>query len=95
MTTSLIARARFGVALMTVLGLAGGVYGCDSNAWSDLPTGGGSSTRDETEPEVAIVAPDSTGRVAVGDSVLIRVDVSDDAGIDSVRLSGFALRGSA
>ncbi|HEX6925339.1 MAG TPA: hypothetical protein VF167_07905 [Longimicrobiaceae bacterium] len=97
MTIRLNREGRSGAALLAILVLASGLTACDpdSNAWSDLPTGGRDTVNDDRAPNVSIVAPDSTGRVAVGDSILIRVEVSDNAGIDSVRLSGFSLRGSS
>ena len=54
--------------------------------------GGGS---DSSAPTVEIVAPHSADRVAVGDSVLVQVHVTDDVALDSVTLAGFSLRGSA
>ena len=90
-------RARSGAALLAALALAlaAGMAACDSNAWSDLPTGGSNSNRDGDPPRIEIVTPESGGRVAVGDSVLVQVTVSDDAGIDSIGLTGFSLRGDA
>lgn len=97
MNRNFTARARFGAALLAALGLGSGLSACDgdSNAWSDLPTGGNSNTQDGAAPQVAITAPDSTWRVAVGDSVLVTVDASDDLAVGAIRLEGFALRGSA
>ena len=88
-------RARSGAALLAALALAASAAACDSNAWSDLPTGGSNHNRDGDPPRIEIVTPESGGRVAVGDSVLVQVTVSDDAGIDSIALTGFSLRGSA
>ena len=90
-------RARAGAALLAALALAAGVAACDSdsNAWSDLPTGGSNHHRDAGPPRIEILSPTPAGRVAVGDSVLVSVEVSDDVGVDSVRLTGFSLRGSA
>lgn len=68
---------------------------CDGgNGWRDV-TGVGNRTRDGAAPRAEIQFPDSTHRVPVGDSVYVRVRVSDDVGVDSVVLSGFSLRGSA
>ncbi|MEX2572137.1 MAG: Ig-like domain-containing protein [Gemmatimonadota bacterium] len=50
---------------------------------------------DRDPPGIRITDPAIGHRVAVGDSILVRIDVEDDAGIESVLLSGFAVRGSA
>jgi hypothetical protein len=49
---------------------------------------------DRIIPMAILLAPDSGQRVAVGDSVLVRVHVMDDRALARVELSGFALRGS-
>lgn len=97
MNGNILARARSGVALLAALGLGAGLSACDSdkNAWSRLPTGGDSETRDGAAPEIAITSPDATWRAAVGDSVLVTVRATDDVGVEAVRLEGFSLRGSA
>jgi hypothetical protein len=80
--------ARALAVLLTVAALSA----CGENGWSGLTGVGGN---DSAQPEIAIVGPDSTRRVAVGDSVLVQVNVHDDLAIDSVVLEGFSLRGSA
>jgi hypothetical protein len=63
---------------------------CGENMFTDP----GVTRNDAEDPSVTIQEPNPDQRVAAGDSVFIRVDVSDDAGIERVELSGFALRGS-
>ena len=81
-------------ALLAALLATAAFAACEGdNAWSGL-TGVGGGT-DTAPPTAAIIAPDSSRRVAVGDSVLVQVRVTDDLGVDSVTLVGFSLRGSA
>lgn len=50
---------------------------------------------DSTDPTVAIVLPDTgTDNVAVGDSVFVRARVTDNVGVETVTIEGFAVRGS-
>jgi hypothetical protein len=77
---------------LLALAIAGVVAGCGDNAWSGL-TGVGVGN-DSEAPRAEILAPDSTRRIALGDSVFVQVRLQDNAGIDSVALSGFVLRGS-
>ena len=78
-------------ALLALLA-AGVVAGCGDNQWSGV-TGVGVGN-DSEAPQAEILAPDSTRRIALGDSVFVQVRLRDNAGIDSVALSGFVLRGS-
>ena len=64
---------------------------CGENAFRD-PAGRGED--DGRRPEVEIIDPLPGRRIAVGDSIFVRVEVADDSGIDSVSISGFSVRGS-
>ena len=76
---------------------------CDgSNGWKNPVdtggnnggSGGGTSTPDAQKPSVVIQFPDSAGTtVAIGDSVYVKVRATDDVRLDSIVISGFALRG--
>jgi hypothetical protein len=50
---------------------------------------------DVTPPAVSLLAPEPGLRIAVGDSLYTRVQVSDNRALSSLVISGFALRGSA
>lgn len=50
---------------------------------------------DAQAPTVAIGAPSGNFTVAVGDSVLLEVDLRDNSALASLELSGFAFRGDA
>lgn len=82
---------RAGFALMAaVVALAA----CDGpNRFSGTPIG----TGEARPPEVEIQNPrgDSLSAKPLGDSVLVRAHVSDDQGVDSVRLYGVSFRGDA
>ncbi len=83
--------ARWG-GLLSLL-LAG--TACDGeNLYRALPGPGGSRS-DASAPEVELLAPAAEHRVAVGDSVLVRVRVRDPQGIRALELRGVAVRGDA
>ena len=70
------------------------LWSCDGgNGWQELPTGPGQST-DRAVPAITILQPQPGTAVAARDSILVSVRVTDNQGVDSVRLSGYALRGS-
>lgn len=96
MIPPLLRPARHRAALVAT-GLMFGLTAaaCEGNGWTELPTGGRSGRSDASAPSVAFVTPDSASRVAVQDSVLVRVRVRDDVALDSVLLTGYSLRGSA
>ncbi|HEU4884198.1 MAG TPA: hypothetical protein VFT45_18230 [Longimicrobium sp.] len=51
---------------------------------------------DSVAPVVTIVLPDTgTDNVAVGDSVFVRAHVTDNVGVETVTVEGFAVRGSS
>jgi hypothetical protein len=51
---------------------------------------------DSTAPTVTIILPDTgTDNVAVGDSVFVRARVQDNVAVETVKIEGFAMRGSA
>jgi hypothetical protein len=90
-TTPLGPMYRRAVAFV-LFGAVALVAGCEgSNLFRDLPTGG---TDDGLAPTVQIAAPEDLRRVAIQDSVLVQVRVSDPGGIAAVELTGFALRGN-
>lgn len=94
--TTLMTRTRRSRPLLA-LAAVGLLAACEGeNLFQALPTQSGSGGRaDPTAPQVRIESPDSTRRVAVQDSVLVRVRVTDNQALASLQLSGFALRGSA
>lgn len=49
--------------------------------------------QDRRPPTVEIEQPREPAARPIGDSVLVRVRVADDSGVDSVLLGGVALRG--
>jgi YVTN family beta-propeller protein len=86
-------RAPLRALLATLVSVAA-LGACDGdNGWSGATGVGGGD--DSSRPTVEILAPHSQDRVAVGDSVLVQVHVTDDVALDSVTLAGFSLRGSA
>lgn len=86
-------RAPLRALLATVVTVAA-LGACEGgNGWRDVTGVGGGD--DSSDPTVEIVAPHSDDRVAVGDSVLVQVHITDDVALDSVTLAGFSLRGSA
>jgi hypothetical protein len=86
-------RAPLGTVLATLAAVAI-VGACDGgNGWSDVTGVGGGD--DSSAPTVEILSPHASDRVAVGDSVLVQIHVTDDLALDSVALRGFSLRGSA
>ncbi|HET7321343.1 MAG TPA: hypothetical protein VFI96_02535, partial [Longimicrobiaceae bacterium] len=86
-----VRRAFLGAALLSGALIAA----CEgTNAWKDIPTGpSGNGSADQTAPSVEILVPDSAARVAIGDSAYLQVRVRDDEALDSLFLSGAALRG--
>jgi hypothetical protein len=95
MRTILPARPfRGGLPLACALLL--GVAGCEGeNLWTTLPTGGIGGAGDNTPPQVTFQTPEAGTRIAVGDSVLVRVRVTDNHSLASLELSGHAVQGSA
>ena len=89
-------RAARAAALMAAALLAA----CDGpNPWNPVGTvgggGGGAARADSTAPTVRIIRPDSlTRNVAVGDSVFVRVRVTDNTALATVTLEGYAMRGN-
>lgn len=82
-----------GHRLRILLLASAALTGCDGeNLFKKLPTGSGSGT---AAPEVRIEAPTEARRVAIQDSVFVRVRVKDADGLRAVELSGFAVRGDA
>lgn len=62
----------------------------------DPDPGQNPAAADSTAPVVTVVLPDTgTDNVAVGDSVFVRARITDDVGIESVDIEGFAIRGNA
>lgn len=88
-----------GLAAILAAGLA--LAACDAgNTWSGNPVGpgtggGGSTAADATPPKVTINFPRDSAVVAIGDSVFVQATVSDNQRLVSLKLEGFALRGSA
>lgn len=68
--------------------------GCGENWWKNSPTAGNGGSGNSAAPGVDIQDPAAYRRVAVQDSLLVRVRVSDTDAITGVELSGFALRGN-
>src|SRR5687767_5274207 len=64
---------------------------CGENAFRNPASRGEDDGR---RPEVEIIDPLPGRRIAVGDSIFVRVEVADDSGIDSVSIGGFSVRGS-
>src|SRR5687767_1102499 len=94
MTALYSSFARIATRLTRPAALALLLWSCDGgNGWQNLPTG--VNGRDGAAPRVEILSPDSAQLVAIRDSVYVRVQITDDIGVDSVTLSGFSLRGSA
>ena len=81
-----------GFAIVTALLTSGTLASCGGENFFG---GDGLSPDDSTEPSIAIESPDSGQRVAVGDSVFIEVEATDDQGIAQIELSGFAVSGSS
>lgn len=80
--------------------LVAALFGCDGdNLFRTLPPGssggsggtGGNGTAGS--PQVQIQEPTAGRRVAIQDSLLVRVRLRDDAGIKRLEIAGFALRG--
>lgn len=90
-------RAALAAALMGAAVFAA----CDSNnpfTPRPGPPGPGETpaAADSVAPTVAILLPDTaTDNVAVGDSVFVRARVTDNVGVETVTLEGYAVRGSA
>jgi hypothetical protein len=81
--------------LLLLAAAAFGLSSCEGeNAFRSLPTEL-DGRPDNRPPSVSIEHPEADGRVAVGDSVLVRIRVADDQAVRGVELEGFALRGSA
>jgi hypothetical protein len=97
------ARRHFATAAALALAASGALSACDGdNLWrrgdvTGPAPGQGGSGGDANPPTVAFVSPKQTDqlRIAVGDSVLVRVKVTDKEALGSLELAGFALRGSA
>src|SRR5688572_20732682 len=68
---------------------------CDGPNQFATPIPGTGPGGDTSPPSVEILQPrgDSLSAKPLGDSVLVRVDVSDNTGVDSVVFVGFAKRG--
>jgi hypothetical protein len=91
---NLIPRGAALAALATVLLLSA----CDSsdNPFRPTPPGGGGNEgqADVTPPTVDILLPGtSTPTIAVGDSLFVQARVRDAAGLDSVLIEGYSVRG--
>jgi len=93
---NLIPRGAVLAALMAGVLLAA----CDSsgdNPFRPTPPGdggGGEGVTDATPPTVEIVLPSaSTPTIAVGDSLFVQARVTDAAGLDSVLMEGYSVRG--
>ena len=65
------------------------------NLFVDFDTTGQIQDADIPTVEIVVPSPLSVAAIPLGDSVLITVDVSDDAGVSSVVFEGLALRGDA
>ena len=95
MTFSTVRAARLVAGLAGLFSLAA----CDGpNAFATQIPGSGSGTgpgQDTKAPVVDIQLPrgDSLSAKPLGDSVLVRVRVTDNTGVDSVRIQGIAERG--
>ena len=50
---------------------------------------------DATRPQITIQAPLAGSRVAVGDSILVRARLTDNAGVGSVSFTGYSQRGDS
>ncbi len=88
------ARARKRSAGFALMAAVVALAACDGpNRFSGTPVG----TDTARPPEVEIQNPrgDSLSAKPLGDSVLVRVRVSDNQGVDSVRLFGISFRGNA
>ncbi|MBW3572735.1 MAG: hypothetical protein KY467_16695 [Gemmatimonadetes bacterium] len=86
-------------ALAAALACAALFAACDGsgNPFTAVPVPGGptGAGADSTRPTVTIVLPDTaTDNVAVGDSVFVRARVTDNVGVQSVTLEGYAIRGN-
>ena len=65
------------------------------NLFVDFNTTGQIQDADIPTVEIVVPSPLSVAAIPLGDSVLITVDLSDDAGVSSVVFEGLALRGDA
>ena len=65
------------------------------NLFVDFNTTGQIQDGDIPTVEIAVPSPLSVAAIPLGDSVLVTVDLSDDAGVSSVVFEGLALRGDA
>lgn len=85
-------RAPRGLILLTGAWAMLALAACDGdNLFNSSGTGPGSDGR---APTVEIVQPRAESALPLGDSLFVQALVRDDAGIDSVRFEGFAIRGS-
>ena len=65
------------------------------NLFVDFNTTGQIQDADIPTVEIVVPSPLSVAAIPLGDSVLVTVDLSDDAGVSSVVFEGLALRGDA
>jgi hypothetical protein len=85
-------RAPRGLILLTGAWAMLALTACDGeNLFNASGSGPGSDRR---APTVEIVQPRAESALPLGDSLFVQALVRDDAGIDSVRFEGFAIRGS-
>lgn len=89
---SLAGQGRRWALLLAVLSTLSA--GCGGDNWFEDPVSG-IDTDDRDLPLVQIQEPLDGNRVAIGDSILVRVRVQDGVGVDSVVLAGLAVRGDA
>ncbi len=90
-------RALFGgrgTALGAVLTLLIALAACQGdNLFQPGGSGGGGGGPDREGPSVDIETPQQPAASPIGDSLLVRVRVQDDQGVDSVLFMGFSTRG--
>ena len=85
------ARLARALALLVFVAL---LASCGGDNWFDDP-GGVVGPNDRTPPQIRIVEPEPGQRIAVGDSIFVRLEASDDVALDSVVVGGYSLRGNA
>lgn len=87
--------ARLAITAAAMVGVLV-VAACEGNNLFSVPSGpGGAAGADSKAPEVAITAPREGTAKRVGDSILVEAHVTDNVGVQSVRLFGIAKRGDA
>lgn len=79
-------RAAAGALLLGAVACAG------ENIFTGVGAAGGGLLGDVLPPQLSITAPQSNLAVAAGDSVLVRVNVSDNGGVREVWIGGIANR---